>query len=615
MPPDPMPDPPRPHPGRPPPEKRRNLRPTLKIPRQPPEERSAGWSIPVAVVSDASRRAGSQGPALSRYQDPRRSADVPSTRGGRTPRPASLKPPTPAPASPPQTASFHILRPHPKDPPWIVRKIECRAVDTGGCSINLIEKGRSARIGPFSFGPSSSSGVSLGYNQAMIQRLGLREFKAWPVLEPIDMGPITGFFGANSAGKSSIFQALLLLKQTAESPDRLQVLNFGREQDYVELGSFLDVASGHRKGATIEFDLSWSLDKPISLAFEGGKTVSGASVGLKVQVARATAGQIYVQGFEYRFGEATFGLQRLSAGRYRLNFSPESVGLRKGQGRPIEYVEPIKCYGFPDALRASYMNGERLSDLQLAFETMLGRLYYLGPLRERPRRQYAYAGTTPSDVGSRGEWVVDALLAARQQDRKFSRGQGVPRYTFEEQIAYWLKELGLIASFRVAPVAPDSNLYQVLVRQSEGGSEVALTDVGFGVSQVLPVLTLLYYVPKGSTVLLEHPEIHLHPRVQSGLADVIIHASKTRRVQVLIESHSEHLLRRLQRRIAEETLKADDVALYFVTVREGRSVCETLDVDEYGNIRNWPPEFFGDEFGEIAAQQKAAVRRIRAKAA
>ena len=450
----------------------------------------------------------------------------------------------------------------------------------------------------------------------MIQRLGLREFKAWPVLEPIDMGPITGFFGANSAGKSSIFQALLLLKQTAESPDRLQVLNFGREQDYVELGSFLDVASGHRKDATIEFDLSWSVDGSIVLRLADEKQVASNSIGLTIRIALAENGQIYTRCFEYRVANARFGTERNEEGLYTIRVSPGDVGIKRKGGRPPKSAEPIKSYGFADSQLAAYSGGRSLADLQLAFETMLSGTYYLGPLRERPRRQYSYSGTVPSDVGSRGERVVDALLAARQQKRVFGRGEDAPSYTFEEQIAYWLKELGLIASFRVASIAPESNLYQVLVRQSEGGSEVALADVGFGVSQVLPVLTLLYYVPEGSTVLLEHPEIHLHPRVQSDLADVIIHASKTRRVQVLIESHSEHLLRRLQRRIAEEKLAKDDVALYFVTVREGRSVCETLDVDEYGNIRNWPPEFFGDEFGEIAAQQKAAAgRRIRAKAA
>jgi predicted ATPase len=74
------------------------------------------------------------------------------------------------------------------------------------------------------------------------------------------------------------------------------------------------------------------------------------------------------------------------------------------------------------------------------------------------------------------------------------------------------------------------------------------------------VLVLCYYVPEGSILILEQPEIHLHPSVQTGLADVFIDAVKTRKVQIILESHSEYLLRRLQRRIAEEKVSQEDMA-------------------------------------------------------
>ena len=120
---------------------------------------------------------------------------------------------------------------------------------------------------------------------------------------------------------------------------------------------------------------------------------------------------------------------------------------------------------------------------------------------------------------------------------------------------------------------------------------------------------LCYYVPEGSIVILEQPEIHLHPLVQSGLADVFIDAMKTRNIQIILESHSEHLLRRLQRRIAEGSLGQDDVALYFCDTAQGRSELSELVVDEFGNIKNWPKGFFGDDFAEMAAITKAAMKR------
>ena len=141
---------------------------------------------------------------------------------------------------------------------------------------------------------------------------------------------------------------------------------------------------------------------------------------------------------------------------------------------------------------------------------------------------------------------------------------------------------------------------------------VPLTDVGTGVSQVLPVITLLQYVPEGATVLLEQPEIHLHPSAQAGLADVIINAVLHRKVQVVLESHSEHLLLRLQRRMAEEAITADQVRLYFAKPEKGASVLDPLQIDEYGNITNWPDRFMGDAFTETAEAELARLKRMKA---
>ena len=92
---------------------------------------------------------------------------------------------------------------------------------------------------------------------------------------------------------------------------------------------------------------------------------------------------------------------------------------------------------------------------------------------------------------------------------------------------------------------------------------------------------------------------------------MIINAAIHRRVQVILESHSEHLLLRLQRRIAEEAIQATDVKLYFCDVPKGSSTLTPLDVDLLGSIRNWPDRFMGDAFGEVA---KAELKRIERQA-
>ena len=242
-------------------------------------------------------------------------------------------------------------------------------------------------------------------------------------------------------------------------------------------------------------------------------------------------------------------------------------------------------------------------------EERLRDIYYLGPLRAPPGRRYTWSGAQPVDVGPAGESVVDAILASRERGEKIGRGRGRPRITLEEYVALWLKKLGLIHDFRVVPIAEGSPVFEVRVRKSTKSAEVLITDVGFGVSQILPVLVLCFYVPKNSTVILEQPEIHLHPAIQAGLADVFIDARKKRGVQILVESHSEHLLRRLQRRVAEENVSNGDVGLFFCRADDDSSILETLELDPYGNITNWPKDFFGDQFGEIAAMSEAALKR------
>ena len=128
-------------------------------------------------------------------------------------------------------------------------------------------------------------------------------------------------------------------------------------------------------------------------------------------------------------------------------------------------------------------------------------------------------------------------------------------------------------------------------------------------SQVLPVITLLHYVPEGSTVILEQPEIHLHPLAQANLADVIINVAINRKIQVVLESHSEHFLLRLQTRIAEDVISSSDVKLYFCDAPNGVSEVRRLEIDLLGSIQNWPKNFMGDSFGETVNAELARLKR------
>ena len=459
----------------------------------------------------------------------------------------------------------------------------------------------------------------------MLERLKFENFKAWREAD-LRFGKVTGFFGTNSAGKSSILQLLLLLKQTRNATDRGLVLDFGGPADMVNLGTFADVVHRHDELRRLRWTLEWSLPRPAMISNPMGPPGQPLAVGNRLEIrcdVEMRKSGLRSRKLAYRFAGVDFRLQLRgdSEREFELVSDWESeqetelkFGFIRSRGRRWPLPHPTKTYRFPSETRSYYQNADFLSDFELAYENLMDSIYYLGPLREYPRRQYHWGGSSPEDVGQRGERTVDAILAATLRGETRSLGYRRWSKPFQAMIAHWLKELDLIHDFRLEEIAPGTNLYRTMVKTSSKSVSTVLTDIGFGVSQVLPALVLLYYVPEGSTVLMEQPEIHLHPAVQSGLADLMLNVAKARNVQIIVESHSEHLMRRLQRRVAEEEASSADVKLYFVSTDRGVAQIADLALNQWGEIENWPDHFFGDDMGEIAAIAKASLQRRMAQA-
>ncbi len=453
----------------------------------------------------------------------------------------------------------------------------------------------------------------------MITQLRLKNFKAWKDTGEVRLAPITVLFGTNSSGKTSIPQLLLLLKQTAESPDRQRALHFGDDRSLVDLGDLPGVLHGHDLRRSLEFELEWKLPKKITVADAyHRKKYSATSLGFGATIrGEGDPIQPFVHRMRYIMDPGVedavrIGMKRSDSGRYALELSLYQAVRRKGRKWPLP--APTHFFGFPDEAVAYFQNTGFVADLSLEMARLLDGIHYVGPLREHPRRLYPWSGETPLHVGAKGERAIEAILAAK--GRKFNLGEKQRYRSLDVLVAERLKEMGLIHEFAVKQVAKGRKEYEVRVRIGAKGAEVLLTDVGFGVSQVLPVIVECFYVPARSVVVFEQPEIHLHPAVQSELADLFIQAIRAkedgqdRSIQFIIESHSEHFLRRLQRRIAEGSLLIADAALYFVHMDNGLARLEELKIDEYGRIENWPDGFFGDAIGETEAQMDAMFQRM-----
>lgn len=456
----------------------------------------------------------------------------------------------------------------------------------------------------------------------MLTSLRIQNFKAWKDTGPARLAPLTILFGANSSGKSSLGHLLLALKQTALSSNRRRALQLGDDRSLVELGSFQECLHNNDLTQSLHFELGWLPDSPLAVHDPvTGQQLSGNELRLDVSLAANSHAQPEVRRLAYTL--CAEGAPRLRLA-YEQNTDQQAALYAEGYTlRPsAAHVRnplqaPDKFYRLSDPTRARYENAEFATDFALSTEAMLHGLHHLGPLRDSPRRLYQWSGDAPEDVGQRGEQAIAALLAATQQQRIISSSPDDPGQRFDACIASWLQRLGIISSFAVKPIAVGRKEFEVLVRTHPQAGEVKISDVGFGVSQILPVLVQAFYGQPNTTVWMEQPEVHLHSQVQAELADALIAAvqayeqGQPRGVQIIVESHSEHLLNRIQRRIAEGSIAAEEVAVYFCRRSDSASELEPLRLNAYGEIENWPENFFGDEMADIAARTQAAMQKRR----
>ena len=424
----------------------------------------------------------------------------------------------------------------------------------------------------------------------MITHIRVKNFKSWKDSGEVKLAPLTGVFGTNSSGKSSLLQMLLLLKQTIGSDE---VIFFGDENSLINLGNFREVIHGHQLINELYLGISGELTHSASDLFKIPIQFLRFAFDTIIREEKSTPIVEHIRYISLADGATTLWKN----------------GRLSKDNRDLGMIDIQNCYGLPLQPSINFTGPtDSLPQFSSVFEELFSHVYYLGPTRVKPQRSYHWEGTHPKEIDIWGDKAIDALLSAGVRKLKSStKENGV---LIEERISEWLQKMELAHSFQLIPTGSlDNKNYEVRIQKSLNGAEVTLADMGHGVGDLFPLLVHCCYVPEGSTLILEQPGIHLHPKAQADLADLLIEVITERNLQILIESHSEHLLNRLQRRIAEERISADQTALYFCQNDEGVSTIDRLQMDEFGNITNWPPKFFGDEMGDLLAMTKAQRER------
>lgn len=448
----------------------------------------------------------------------------------------------------------------------------------------------------------------------MLTHLKLDNFKIWKTTGPMTLAPVTLLLGTNSSGKSSLIQSLLLIRQTVNSTDANLDLYLGDpdKNDSVTLGQFKDVLC--RQGVANEvmpanqfgIEFSW-----VSVPEFGWKPETEKEPVAQVPTvftAHYRAGMSGSAEINYlRLGPEGEGytVSRVKPFMYRLSLANERSS--RGMNR---FFRPQKSFAFPPQVIARLgEKGEQLNDLGSQLLHELGKIIYLGPLRRLAQRDYIWSGRSPSHIEDDGAKAIDALIASGVTEQRLNR-RGINRHqdSLFSNTQTWLEKMGLATSLEVRRLGTSAR-YELLI--VNGADRSNLKDVGVGVSQVLPVIVAALFAKRGHIVIVEEPESHLHPLAQRELANLFAHASSQRGVQFIVETHSEHLFRRMQTLIAGRNYFPLKAAMYFVEREKEDAKLRALAIDDFGRVKNWPKGFFGDALGETREQTALAIQRAK----
>ena len=364
----------------------------------------------------------------------------------------------------------------------------------------------------------------------MLRKIELKNFKCFESLD-LACSPLTLLCGLNGMGKSSVMQALLVLRQSATSGDLDQGI-LVLSGDLADIGTGQDVLFDGADADIVEFRFhSSDVPTPCRLAFDYSRESD--------QLSMNTAG----------------------------------LGHLDTQWKKIP----------PLAGTLIYVNAERIG----------------------PRKFYSHseAFARRGHLGTRGEYALNYLSS--HQDELLSSAD--PRYPnlssrrLLDVVDHWLQEVTPGAHLQLETIQDADAIIAGFSFDRPGDVQTRryrATNVGFGLSYTLPVLTALL-APPGSLCLIENPEAHLHPRGQTRLAELAVRAARAG-VQLIIETHSDHFIDGVRIAVRDGLIQPDGTAFHYFERDGDRTVVSSPRVDADGRLSAWPAGFFDQHEENLA---------------
>lgn len=424
-----------------------------------------------------------------------------------------------------------------------------------------------------------------------IKTVSIENFKAFGARVDVELKPITIFLGANSSGKSSVLHALAALRQTADKTVSERALVLDGNDTITHLGRFVDAVHGHAYQSTIGLGIS----------FEAPIQTFGEELDAKKRpkIYRILSNASHTYWWQFR-GTLRTQQIHLSSRTNEISISPTDhrkytvhrpskdhyVATIPGSNSrvPLVGVQNLAFRMAPTGVSRSakydvFYEMQLFDQAEQAMLRELSRIHYLGPFRATPERQYPFPGAGV-DVGPDGSGAVPLLVDELTSTQK--------RTNFN-YVREWLGKLGLAADISLSRQG-SSDTFKLELKVLPNSVDATPADIGFGFSQVLPVVTQCAFAEDYATLIFEQPELHLHPKAQRGLGAFFANAVGRRHGTYLVETHSRELVGGIQDAVRKGAIATDDVVLYLVKFDGVSSVLERFSIDDDGELwSQWAP--------------------------
>lgn len=431
---------------------------------------------------------------------------------------------------------------------------------------------------------SNSSNIRRYRPRQGIVSIAVKGYKSLVERCSLEVRPLTILAGANSSGKSSIMQPLLMLKQTLEATyDPGALLLNGPNVKYTSTDQLFSRITGRPTVSSFSIYVKFDDDQDFETVFSR-KPKKG------IEISSSTYTNDAGKDISLRFGMTQEDIQAV-APKTMLEFRKV---FSKGDDDEFEWnIERSRCFL---SINLKPVNRTQRDRKSISFSSInfpaideyslhIRNIIHVPGLRGNPERTYKTTAIGSAFPGTFDDYVASVISYWQTtEDGRLKR------------LSTALETLGLtwkVEAKQVDDTQVELRVGRTLHSQRGGAKDtVNIADVGFGVSQTLPILVALLAAERNQLVYIEQPEIHLHPRAQVAMASILCEAAN-RGVRVVVETHSSLLLRGIQTQVARDTTSAESVKLHWFkrNAEDGVTEISSASLDKEGAFGDWPEDF------------------------